>query len=68
MEEIFYVYEAYGLSGEETHHIRHQINTGSLNRVLNTGVIIRNTVDNKTVAANHSLVKNSSKNINFRLY
>ena len=68
LEEIITVYNAYGLSGNETKPVRNQINMGSLNRKLNTSFVTRNTVDNKTVAVNPSVVKNSSKNINFRLY
>lgn len=61
IDEIMKIYKVCGLSGNESIGIRSQINTGTLNRQLNTGRI-NNTIDNKNV------LKNSSKNINFRLY
>lgn len=62
IDEIMKIYKVCGLSGNDSIGIRSQINTGTLNRQLNTGRINNSNIDNKTV------LKNSSKKINFRLY
>ena len=62
LDEIMTIYHTCGLMGNETFPVRTQINTGSLNRQLNVGKMYNKMVDNKTI------LKDSSKNINFRLY
>ncbi len=62
LDEIMNIYNTCGLVGDKTFPVRTQINTGSLNRQLNVGKTNNKIVDDKNI------LKNSSKNINFRLY